>query len=218
MFFTLVRRLRRSRRAHPEQLTDEDEDAIPSVETWNDASSRVLVTSNARDGTCTVSLRAKVGHASEGCPTAHYHHPSTTHVQVDLPPQQLYDVLTSPQNGVIFKGIKRVIDRRVVHAAPGRQTVDVTQEGQWRFLMFRGTFVTRLRVEEDRASHSVVFRQLSPGFMKAFEGRWQLSPFTQETLDEVFDVQHKHKWLGLRKALAAVEHGMLLLLYRALLY
>lgn len=126
---------------------------------------------------------------------------------MDLPPHQLYDVLTSPHNGIIFKGIKRVVDRRVVHAAPGRQTVDVTQEGQWRFLMFRGSFLTRLRVEEDHTNHTVVFRQLSPGFMKAFEGRWQLSPFTQETLDEVFDTQHKHKWLGLRKALAAVEHG-----------
>lgn len=127
--------------------------------------------------------------------------------QVDLPPAMLYSVLTSPHNGVIFKGIKRVIDRRVVHQAPGRQTVDVTQEGQWRFLMFRGSFITRLRVEEDRNNHVVVFRQLSPGFMKAFEGRWQLSPFTQETLDELYDVQHTHKWLVLRKALAAMEHG-----------
>lgn len=61
----------------------------------------------------------------------------------------------SQDNARIFKCIKAVRNRRVVWREGDRQLVEVEQLGQWRFLWFHGTFVTKLRVEEDRRSHSV---------------------------------------------------------------
>ncbi len=213
----IVRRLRGTPKPN-QQAEQDEEDNIPRVDNWTNSTSRLQVTSEPKSGTCTVSLRAKardhyvvvVIAKQQPSYSSPHTHPSkhSSPQKVDLPPDLLYNILTSPQNSVIFHGIKRTVDRKVIYQGPSRQTVDVVQEGQWRFLMFRGVFTTRLRVEEDKHTRTVVFRQTHPGFMKAFEGRWQLAPFTQETLDELYDVEHKHKWLGLRKAVAALEHCM----------
>lgn len=47
------------------------------------------------------------------------------------------------------------------------------QKCKWEFLVFSGSFDTRLAVSEDPAAGTLVFRQLHSSFMRTFEGRWQ---------------------------------------------
>ncbi len=45
---------------------------------------------------------------------------------------------------------------------------------RWEFLVFSGTFETKLMVEEDLPCGTVVFHLVSSSFMRHFEGRWQV--------------------------------------------
>lgn len=161
------------------------EDDVPTVEAWSDANSRVHVERKAGFA-CSVSMRTKVG----------------------LPPDMLFDILTNPRNDIVFRGIQSTRKRRVLSNKHGRKTVEVEQEGKWKVLWFKGSFITKMVVVEDRHHNTIEFRQISPGFMKRFEGKWEVQPFTQATLDEVYDVHHTHPFLGLRKVAASVQQGL----------
>lgn len=61
-----------------------------------------------------------------------------------------------------------------LHEIKLMMTVFMVQLCRWEFLVFSGTFETRLGVEEDLPRGSVVFRLVSSSFMRQFEGRWQV--------------------------------------------
>ncbi|BDA47163.1 hypothetical protein COCOBI_10-0080 [Coccomyxa sp. Obi] len=63
----------------------------------------------------------------------------------------------------------------------------VLQVCRWEFLVFSGTFETKLTVEENLPSGTVVFHLVSSSFMKQFEGRWQVS----ELADGSCKVEHR---------------------------
>jgi hypothetical protein len=108
------------------------------------------------------------------------------HARVDLPPADVYEILTSPYNFRVFKSIASIPYRRVVAAGRHTQTVDVDHAARWRLGPVGGTLTTRLTVREDASARRVAFRLRSPGFMKAFDGEWGVRPFSQAAVDDLF--------------------------------
>lgn len=109
--------------------------------------------------------------------------PKGTFCQIDarfsvpVPPDDVYDIITDPNNRRVFKNIKEVAYRKVLQDDGNKQIVEVDQIGRWRFLMMEGTFSSRVLVEQDRSEHSMVFDLLKQGMMKKFSGSWKIDAF-----------------------------------------
>ncbi|XP_038885433.1 uncharacterized protein LOC120075822 isoform X1 [Benincasa hispida] len=97
-------------------------------------------------------------------------------VDVGLPPDAVYNIVTDPDNKRVFKNIKEVISRRVLIDEGLRQVVELEQAALWRFLWWSGTISVHVLVDQNRADHSMKFKQLKAGFMKRFEGCWRVEP------------------------------------------
>ncbi|KAH1122529.1 hypothetical protein J1N35_005689 [Gossypium stocksii] len=97
-------------------------------------------------------------------------------LDVGLPPDAVYDILTDPDSKRIFKNIKEVISRKVLVDEGQRQVVEVEQAALWRFLWWSGTISVRVLVDQNREDHSMKFEQVNTGFMKKFEGQWRIEP------------------------------------------
>ncbi|GJP41942.1 hypothetical protein CLOM_g1556 [Closterium sp. NIES-68] len=96
--------------------------------------------------------------------------------QLALPPDLVYSTLCDPSNRRVFKNITDVSYRNVLYDDGDVQEVELQQGARWRFLFLSGTFDVRLRVKQDRPNLRMSFRLIKPGFMKQFEGHWQLEP------------------------------------------
>ena len=59
-------------------------------------------------------------------------------------------------------------------AAPISGWCVCTQTCRWEFLVFSGTFETRLTVHEARQHGEVVFNLISSSFMRQFQGAWKV--------------------------------------------
>ncbi|KAG4215189.1 hypothetical protein ERO13_A01G161600v2 [Gossypium hirsutum] len=90
-------------------------------------------------------------------------------LDVGLPPDAVYDILTDPDSKRIFKNIKEVISRKVLVDEGQRQVVEVEQAALWRFLWWSGTISVRVLVDQNREDHSMKFEQVNTGFMKKFK-------------------------------------------------
>lgn len=93
-----------------------------------------------------------------------------------MPPDALFDIVTDPENKRVFKNIKKVTYRKVLEDEGHRQLVEVEQLAIWRFLCFSGTFSIRVFVDQNRHTHSLKFHLAKEGFMKRFEGTWDVRP------------------------------------------
>lgn len=98
-------------------------------------------------------------------------------VNVGLPPDAVYNIVTDPDNRRVFKNIKEVISRKVLVDEGLRQVVEVEQAAMWRFLWWSGTISVHVLVDQNREDHSMKFKQVKTGFMKRFEGCWRVEPF-----------------------------------------
>ncbi|CAI5461032.1 unnamed protein product [Closterium sp. Yama58-4] len=96
--------------------------------------------------------------------------------QLALPPDLVYSTLCDPSNRRVFKNITDVSYRKVLYDDGDVQEVELQQGARWRFLFLSGTFDVRLRVKQDRPNLKMSFKLIRPGFMKQFEGYWQLEP------------------------------------------
>lgn len=104
-------------------------------------------------------------------------------VNVGLPPDAVYNIVTDPDNKRVFKNIKEVISRRVLVDEGLRQVVELEQAALWKFLWWSGTISVHVLVDQNRADHSMKFKQVKTGFMKRFEGCWRVEPwFVDEKL------------------------------------
>ncbi|GLT50355.1 hypothetical protein SLA2020_238450 [Shorea laevis] len=104
-------------------------------------------------------------------------------VDIGLPPDAIYDIITDPDNKRVFKNIKEVISREVLIDEGRRQVVEVEQAAAWRFLWWSGVFSVHVLVDQNREDHSMKFKQVKTGFMKKFEGCWRLEPiFVDENI------------------------------------
>ncbi|KAL9664536.1 hypothetical protein QQ045_019940 [Rhodiola kirilowii] len=104
-------------------------------------------------------------------------------VDVGLPPDAVYNIVTDPDNKRVFKNIKEVVSRKVLIDEGLRQVVEVEQAAIWRFLWWSGTIAVHVLVDQNRADYSMKFKQVKTGFMEKFEGCWKVEPlFVDEKL------------------------------------
>ncbi|KAI5064821.1 hypothetical protein GOP47_0019516 [Adiantum capillus-veneris] len=96
--------------------------------------------------------------------------------QIGIPPDAVYDIVIDPENKRVFKNIKEVTYRKVLEDDGHRQLVEVEQSAIWRFLCFSGIMHIHLYVDQDRRTHSLKYRLAKEGFMKKFEGTWDVKP------------------------------------------
>ncbi|KAJ7943649.1 protein of unknown function (DUF220) [Quillaja saponaria] len=97
-------------------------------------------------------------------------------VNVGLPPDAIYNIVIDPDNRRVFKNIKEVISRKVLVDEGLRQVVEVEQAAIWRFLWWSGTISVHVLVDQNREDYSMKFKQVKTGFMKKFEGYWNVEP------------------------------------------
>ncbi|GMP82776.1 hypothetical protein CsSME_00036937 [Camellia sinensis var. sinensis] len=76
-------------------------------------------------------------------------------VNVGLPPDAVYNIVTDPDNKRVFKNIKEVISRRVLVDEGSRQVVELEQAALWRFLWWSGTISVHVLVDQNREDHTV---------------------------------------------------------------
>ncbi|MCO5553001.1 hypothetical protein L7F22_006521 [Adiantum nelumboides] len=96
---------------------------------------------------------------------------------VPLPADDVYNIITDPNNRRVFKNIKEVTYRKVLQDDGNKQLVEIEQLGRWRFLMISGTFACRVLVEQDRKQHTMIFDLVKQGMMKKFSGSWKIEEF-----------------------------------------
>ncbi|CAN1151203.1 hypothetical protein LINPERHAP2_LOCUS18042 [Linum perenne] len=97
-------------------------------------------------------------------------------VNVGLPPDAVYNIVTDPDNRRVFKNIKEVMSRKVLFDDGRRQLVEVEQAAIWTFLWWSGTISVNVLVDQNRDDLSMKFKQLKTGFMDRFEGSWKVEP------------------------------------------
>ncbi|KAM7251158.1 hypothetical protein ACFE04_023041 [Oxalis oulophora] len=97
-------------------------------------------------------------------------------VDVGLPPDAVYNIVTDPDNKRVFKNIQEVTSRNVLVDEGHRQVVDLEQAAIWRFLWWSGTIKVHVLVDQNRKDHTMKFSQVETGFMEKFEGCWRVSP------------------------------------------
>jgi hypothetical protein len=169
--------------------------APPKVEDWSEQNQRVVVRTHPEEMPgvlADIVLRAKV----------------------DGRPDDVYGVLTDPRSHAIFRGIRQTLERRKLSDdGRGRRTLLVSHQAVTRFLWLQVTFNTQLLVEEDDRARTITFKNAREGgFMRTFTGRWEVSPFSQDTLDRIFKPPHeqRHKgrfgWLSPVGAVGALQH------------
>ncbi|XP_059633715.1 uncharacterized protein LOC132276343 [Cornus florida] len=108
-------------------------------------------------------------------------------VDVGLPPDAVYDIVTDPDNKRVFKNIEEVLFRRVLVDEGLRQVVELEQAALWRFLWWSGTISVHVLVDQNREYHTMKFKQVKTGFMEKFEGCWKVEPlFVDENLCHPF--------------------------------
>lgn len=97
-------------------------------------------------------------------------------VNVGLPPDVVYNIVTDPDNKRVFKNIQEVVSRRVLVDEGFRQVVELEQAALWRFLWWSGTISVHVLVDQNRKDRTMKFKQVKTGFMKKFEGCWRVEP------------------------------------------
>ncbi|ESW25736.1 hypothetical protein PHAVU_003G061200 [Phaseolus vulgaris] len=116
-------------------------------------------------------------------------------VDVGLPPDAVYNIVTDPDNRRVFKNIKEVISRKVLVDEGHRQVVDLDQAAIWKFLWWSGTISINVLVDQNRKDHSMKFTQTKTGFMKKFEGCWRVEPlFVDEAICHPFKPMTKEDY------------------------
>ncbi|GJP52526.1 hypothetical protein CLOM_g11629 [Closterium sp. NIES-68] len=95
---------------------------------------------------------------------------------VALPPDALFSMLCDAHNRRVFKNIKAARNERVVSDCNGVKVTEVDVTFVFKLPPFTGTFDSHLRFTYDRPNRKMTFTQTCPGFMRKFEGYWQVEP------------------------------------------
>ncbi|KAK9836828.1 hypothetical protein WJX74_009061 [Apatococcus lobatus] len=103
--------------------------------------------------------------------------------KLELPPNDVYDLLTHPENHKIFQGIESIVERKVLNDKGRVQKVLLVHKARWKLLIFSGTFLTHMHVEQDKGAGTVSFSLAKVGMMKDFAGFWSVQPYTQQALE-----------------------------------
>eukprot|EP00271_Cylindrocystis_brebissonii_P014266 TRINITY_DN35571_c0_g1_i1.p1 TRINITY_DN35571_c0_g1~~TRINITY_DN35571_c0_g1_i1.p1 ORF type:complete len:512 (+),score=89.62 TRINITY_DN35571_c0_g1_i1:1117-2652(+) len=113
----------------------------------------------------------------------------TCKFMVGLPPEAVFDILCDEDNHRVFKNVKETKGKSVLEEHGSYQRVIVEQTALWHFLCFSGTFDVCMEVSTDRFLRQIRYKLSQGGFMKRFEGQWEIEPFpvpAHYTLPTVF--------------------------------
>ncbi|VFQ93173.1 unnamed protein product [Cuscuta campestris] len=121
-------------------------------------------------------------------------------VDVGLPPDAVFNIVTDPENKKVFKNIQKVISRKVLVDEGSRQVVELEQAALWKFLWWSGTISVHVLVDQNREDRTMKFKQVKGGFMKKFEGCWRVEPLlVDEELCHPFRPQNVSDYLSCTK-------------------
>ncbi|CAI7812996.1 unnamed protein product [Closterium sp. NIES-53] len=95
---------------------------------------------------------------------------------VALPPDSVFSVVCDPHNRRVFKNIKSVKNERVVSDCNGVKELEMDMVFAFQLPFFTGTFDAEVRMVHDRPNRRMTFALKQPGFMRKFEGYWQVEP------------------------------------------
>jgi len=99
--------------------------------------------------------------------------------QVPMPFDRLWNVVTDPDEFTrVFSRTFKGYDNLVVHEddGAGHRSLEMEREQWFDMVMWRGSVSTHLHLEEDKDEGLIDFRLGRPGFMRVFEGSWQIMP------------------------------------------
>uniref|UniRef100_A0A383VA10 Coenzyme Q-binding protein COQ10 START domain-containing protein n=1 Tax=Tetradesmus obliquus TaxID=3088 RepID=A0A383VA10_TETOB len=183
--------------AQQHQAASLDQDSAvaegPSVDSWSEKDQRIVVSQPASGFLYDLILRAKI----------------------DAPPDDVYTVLRDPNSHEIFRGIKDTLHRTTLEDdGKGTRKLRIGHRAVTKFLWLSVTFDTELFVWEDDNARTIRFTNArNDGFMKKFDGTWNVQPFTQSTLDSIYrpgqqQQQQQHGWLAPGSALSALQQRL----------
>ncbi|CAI5487992.1 unnamed protein product [Closterium sp. Naga37s-1] len=95
---------------------------------------------------------------------------------VALPPDSVFSIVCDPHNRRVFKNIKSVKNERVVSDCNGVKELEMDMVFAFQLPFFTGTFDAEVRMVHDRPNRRMTFALKQPGFMRKFEGYWQVEP------------------------------------------
>ena len=111
-----------------------------------------------------------------------------------------WDYLPAAANK-IFRGIRQVLSREIIEDdGKGKRKLLLGHRALTKFLWLSVTFDTHLYVWEDSVNRTIKFcNARNDGFMKKFEGSWQVQPFSSATIGQAFglrggDSHDSHAW------------------------
>jgi hypothetical protein len=135
--------------------------------------------------------------------------------RIPLPPEEVYGILTDPENYKIFRSVKEMRNRRVLSDNKhGKEEVEVEQVGQWRFGPFKGSFNVHLIVNQDKHKRTMDFKlahdKMQRPYMKDFSGGWVIKPYNSDNVDEMvtFPGRHWGSLHNLKKAFHELEDAL----------
>ncbi|GAQ91526.1 hypothetical protein KFL_008010010 [Klebsormidium nitens] len=103
--------------------------------------------------------------------------------KVPMPASRVYDILTDPDEFTrVFKKKFRGYRNLIIHEDDGGgiRSKEMELQQWYNVLVWRGTLTTHMHFEEDRRQLAVDFRLGRQGMMKIFEGRWEITPMTEQ--------------------------------------
>ncbi|CAI7756977.1 unnamed protein product [Closterium sp. NIES-53] len=93
---------------------------------------------------------------------------------VALPPDAVFSMLCNAHNRRVYRNVKAAKNERVVSDCNGVKVVEMDLTFAFRLPPFTGTFDSHLLFVYDRPKRRVTFTQTRNGFMRKFEGYWQV--------------------------------------------
>ncbi|GFH24750.1 uncharacterized protein HaLaN_22603 [Haematococcus lacustris] len=96
--------------------------------------------------------------------------------EVDVPAAAMFKLLANPkEHERIFEAIEGASSTLILEeGAKRRYTLDY--QARWKFWRVTGVCENRLIMETDADEGTVTFRLREPGFLRTYEGTWQIIP------------------------------------------
>ncbi|KAL3654060.1 hypothetical protein CASFOL_003741 [Castilleja foliolosa] len=165
-------------RFHHKELKSDDQITKSKFATWNNKDSSTMELNLERQMKAwkdNPNWEDRLPHINVTIPKGSLSNLNLT-IDVGLPPDAIYNIVTDPDNKRVFKNIKEVISRKVLVDEGLRQVVEVEQAAIWRFLWLSGTISVHVLVDQNRQDYTMKFKQIKSGFMEKFEGSWKVEP------------------------------------------
>jgi hypothetical protein len=99
--------------------------------------------------------------------------------EINASADTVYSILANHENS---KNVFRSIAGAKIEHKDGKKLLH--QRQKWKFMMFNGTFLSQLWVNEDPVQRSITFDLARPGFMQDFKGLFQVEPVMQGSADQ----------------------------------